>query len=166
MPIQQKYFVGSNISNDLESQGVILGPERLHEYIYFPRNGIYSENILTRIRSYERRFTLDHKFRASRDDPWIKYETGIDDLSQMKLILAHLGMTTRAVLSKRFRSWINEILILDVVTVNDLFTVLEAKFSVDDAASATEFVRSLGFDPSRSDPRSSVDIYLEMKGEE
>lgn len=162
MSIQQKYFVTSDIVGVLSTQGINLGPTRDLEYTYFQMPGINSPDEVLRIKSEGEHHILDLRKRDRDSGIWAKDETTISNPAAVVSITNRLGADVRVVLKKRFRSWKNDILALDLVSVNGLFTVLEAKFPPENREQASAFMRGLGFDPSLSDPRSSVEIYIEM----
>jgi adenylate cyclase class IV len=166
MTVQHKYFVASGVVRELAEKGIFLGATRYFEYVYFALPTAASQNEVLRIKGEGQNYTLDYKRRDATTGIWTKYETQISDPDQTKLLLKQLGISVRVVLSKKFRSWKNDLLMLDLVDVNDLFSVLEAKFSAEHHEQATDFMRALGFDPGQSDPRSSVDIFLEMQSKE
>jgi len=160
MIVQHKYFVESGIVEELALKGILLEPARVFKYIYFSLPCSNSQDEVLRIKCGEQKHILDYKLRNKITGGWTKYETQVSDPEQTQLLLKQLGISVRAVLTKKFQSWKNDFLILDLVNVNNLFTVLEAKFSVDDVERATNFTRGIGLDPEQSDPRSSIDIFL------
>jgi adenylate cyclase class IV len=138
----------------------------MFRYTYFAGRFVNYEDAVLRIKSFEGSHNLDYKSRDELTGVWTKFESAISDPDQTTLLLEQLGFAVKAVLHKNFRSWRNGVLALDLVEVNDLFTVLEAKFRNADIAEAEAFIRELGFNPDQADSRSSIDIYLELVARE
>ncbi|MGP9822579.1 hypothetical protein ACTZWW_21345 [Salinarimonas sp. NSM] len=160
MAIQQKFHVGDEAVHDLAARGVALGPVREVAYTYFGKDGTTSEDLLVRIAIHDDRSVLDVKERAGPGQPWSKRETAITNPEDTRAMLERFGFRAVATMRKTFRSWRNDVLVIDLVQVPGCFTVIEAKFADATREEATRFLRELGFDPDHADSRSSVDIFL------
>ncbi|WP_020591388.1 hypothetical protein [Kiloniella laminariae] len=162
MAIQQKYPVYEGLIDLLASKGIVFGTAKPHTYTYFSVSGGSSQSSVLRLKSSEGIHNLDYKTRDVSSGDWVRCGTDISDPEQMRLILENIGSKPLKTFLKSFRTWENDFLRIDIVAVDDLFSVLEAKFLNENAEKVKVFLESLGFDTSKPDSRSVIEIYLDM----
>ena len=78
----------------------------------------------------------------------------------MKQIYSYLGCEPIVTFHKSRKTFQNELVRLDLDSIDELGIFLEVKFSMDKTKEVQKFLENFNIDINKADKRSNIDIYL------
>lgn len=161
--IQYKYrlkdkdkFLFKSVEESIE-----FSDPKASSYTYF-KLPIDSESFtVLRSKITDNKKSIDLKVRDDKTGEWEHYESGVDDLNEIKKILEAIGCKPMVIFNKQRYTYKQDGFRLDLDDNDKLGPLLEVKFKPEKKDFVLGLLRKFGLKEGDRDMRSILEIYLE-----